>query len=435
MNNRHYRKVVTIITLLIYLSISNVVHLQAQPFPEKTDLNEKSVLPLNQSTRKVVLYFRKAQSTLEPYYLDNSESLLTLDSLLAEEKKQDAPLYIFLYGYASPEGILGFNEQLANKRSNNIKRYLRQTYPHLYDRIFVNSLGENWENLFEMVQADKQVPLRSEVLELLTSDHNIDTKEVLLKKLGNGVAYRYLMENVLPLLRTVNVSIISAIKDNTQISIAPEPQNTPAQHHEISEQPPKEVVVEHIVYVEKSETQKKRYLALGTNLLYDLLLLPNLSFELDLGNRWSVEAEGEWSWWNTKDDKRYFHRLQLAGAEVRKWLGNPAQTPFSGHYLGLYAMLGTYDVRFAETGYLSNFSFSTGVGYGYSKPIADRLNLTFGFRLGYFGGEYQEYNFDQWNDRYPWQQTRKRHYFGPTQLKIALTWLIGSGTNKTDTTK
>jgi hypothetical protein len=78
----------------------------------------------------------------------------------------------------------------------------------------------------------------------------------------------------------------------------------------------------------------------------------------------------------------------------------------------------------AETGYLSNLCYSAGLSYGYSHPIAKRLNLEFGIGAGYFGDVYDDYVFDPWNDRYPWQQTRKRHYFGLTKAKIALVWIL-----------
>ena len=64
-----------------------------------------------------------------------------------------------------------------------------------------------------------------------------------------------------------------------------------------------------------------------------------------------------------------------------------------------------------------------GVEYGYSLPIGRRFNIDFSLGLGYLGGEYLEYV--PVDDRYVWQTTKQRHFFGPTKAEISLVWLIG----------
>jgi hypothetical protein len=166
-------------------------------------------------------------------------------------------------------------------------------------------------------------------------------------------------------------------------------------------------------------------IAVKTNLLYDLALLPNLSIEKSFGKKgdWSAVLEGEWSWWNTQNEKRYFHRVQLATVEVRKWFGQQ-ENPLTGCYIGLYGMGGTYDIRFGKVGYLSDWSSSGGLTFGYSRALNRNWNLELGIGAGYIGGEYKRYNFDPSHDRYPWLETLDRHYFGLTKLKISLVWLI-----------
>lgn len=67
--------------------------------------------------------------------------------------------------------------------------------------------------------------------------------------------------------------------------------------------------------------------------------------------------------------------------------------------------------------------------YGYSLPVARRLNLDFTIGFGYLGGRYREYLPD-WDDttgtmHYVWQATRDRAYFGPSRLEVSLVWIIG----------
>ena len=69
------------------------------------------------------------------------------------------------------------------------------------------------------------------------------------------------------------------------------------------------------------------------------------------------------------------------------------------------------------------WSWATGVEYGYSLPIARRLNLDFAIGIGYHWGEYKEYLPS--DNCYVWQETNNRKYFGPTKAEISLVWLIG----------
>ena len=66
-----------------------------------------------------------------------------------------------------------------------------------------------------------------------------------------------------------------------------------------------------------------------------------------------------------------------------------------------------------------------GIEYGYSLPIARRLNIDFTIGIGYMGGKYIKYIPDK--GRYLWQSTHKLNWFGPTKAEVSLVWLIGNG--------
>lgn len=69
--------------------------------------------------------------------------------------------------------------------------------------------------------------------------------------------------------------------------------------------------------------------------------------------------------------------------------------------------------------------WSAGIEYGYSLPVARRLNLDFTIGLGWIGGKYHEYL--PMDDCYVWQSTSRLDYFGPTRLEVSLVWLLGRG--------
>ena len=62
---------------------------------------------------------------------------------------------------------------------------------------------------------------------------------------------------------------------------------------------------------------------------------------------------------------------------------------------------------------------------GYSLPVTRRLNLDFTLGIGYLGGKY--YKYTPADGCYVWQETKQRHYFGPSKLEVSLVWLIGHG--------
>ena len=100
----------------------------------------------------------------------------------------------------------------------------------------------------------------------------------------------------------------------------------------------------------------------------------------------------------------------------------------------MYGQLLTYDFEFGGKGQIAGVpggdlwdkaNWAAGVEYGYSLPIARRLNIDFTIGLGYMGGTYYEYT--PIDNCYVWQATKQRHWWGPTKLEVSLVWLLGHG--------
>lgn len=175
-------------------------------------------------------------------------------------------------------------------------------------------------------------------------------------------------------------------------------------------------------------------MAVKSNLLYDAALVPNIGAEFYLGRGWTIGASWMHAWW--KNDRAHnYWRIYGGELDVRKYLGKRAkQKAFEGHHLGLYLQALTYDVELGGKGYmggkpggklLDKPSYGVGIEYGYSLPVARRLNLDFGIGVGYLTGEYRKYN--PVDTHYVWEQTKQRHWFGPTKAEVSLVWLIGRG--------
>ena len=190
------------------------------------------------------------------------------------------------------------------------------------------------------------------------------------------------------------------------------------------------------VVAEESATAERKpfYMALKTNLLYDAALVPNLGAEFYVGRGWSVGGSWMYAWWNSDRKHRYW-RTYGGELDIRKYFGRRAgEKPLTGHHLGLYGQMLTYDFELGGKGYMGGrpggtlwdkMHWGVGLEYGYSLPIGRRLNLDFGIGVGYLGGEYREYT--PQDGHYLWQRTKKRHWFGPTKAEVSLVWLIGRG--------
>lgn len=173
-------------------------------------------------------------------------------------------------------------------------------------------------------------------------------------------------------------------------------------------------------------TCKPFYMSVQTNMLYDLGLVPNIGVEFYLGENFSIDASWQYSWWKS-DKKAWYWRTYGGDVALRYWLGKKSRIkPLTGHHLGLYGQMITYDFEVGNKGLLADrWSWAAGIEYGYSLPIGRRLNLDFTAGVGYHWGEFYEYL--PIDGHYVWQATKRRQYIGPTKLEISLVWLIGCG--------
>lgn len=381
------------------------------------------------------IYFRQASPVLETGYKSNQAKLDSLCALL-QVKWQNSDLgHIKINSGASPEGNTKFNKVLSEKRGEALRSYL-QGKLMIPDSVFViDSRGQDWEGL-EVLVRQSEMPNKQEVLHILRNTPEwimqngsvIDGKKMQLKKLNDGKAWRYMYRNFFPTLR--NSSVIECeFKKDPNDTIFIERTDTVVKRDTVVI---REKERDTIIYT--VDKQRNFYMAVKTNMLYDVMLIPNLYAEFYLGKGWSLAAGWMHGWWNS-DRRHYYWRLYGGELNLRKYFGRAAaKKPLTGHHVGIYGQAVTYDFELGGKGVMGGkpggtildlAHFGAGLEYGYSKPIARRLNLDFSLGLGYLGGKCYEY-VPQGNC-YVWQYTKKRNWFGPTKAEISLVWLIGRG--------
>ena len=391
---------------------------------------------IRRGTDSVRVHFRQGESFLDPSFRGNGGKLdaftLRLEALLSDTACRVRG--IRMVSGASPEGSTALNKTLSEQRAGWFGRYVSERFPGRDIPVLSSAPGIDWEGLILLTEGDPGVPFRTEALDILrhtpewiTRNGQVtDGRKRRLALLGGGRTWRYMEERLFPELRS------SVLKIRYECVYPEERTDTVV----VVRTDTVTAVRTDTLVVRRTDTvrlavpapreRKPFYMAVKTNLLYDALVIPNIGLEFYLGHGWSVAGNWMYTWF--KNDNRYrYHRVYGGDLEVRRRLGaKKGRSPLTGHHVGLYGLLLTYDLEWGGKGYLGDrWSYGGGISYGYSAPIGRRLNLDFTLGIGYLGGEYYEYVPQE--GHYLWQATKKRRWFGPTKAEISLVWLIGHG--------
>lgn len=387
----------------------------------------------------VAVHFKLSSITLYPDYKDNSKNI---DALLQRLRTDSVNLNtaggvesISIVGGASPEGPARFNRYLSANRAQAIRNALGREISLPDSLVSLTIAGSDWQGLLSMVMADEAVPYRDDVVDLLTdmiaegnADNEVEQSSRLarLRRLHGGEPYSYMRKNMFPALRASRI-----VLHYPQIARAQGDIDYLTQINLI-EQPTVEQPEPLMLLVPTANPCKPFYMGLKTNLLYDAAALPSIGAEFYLGKNWSIVGNWTYGWWDTDSRHRYW-RAYGGDIAIRRWFGRRAdEKPLTGHHLGIYAGAITYDFEFGGVGHMGGLpgrslwdrcNFMGGIEYGYSLPIARRLNLDFTIGIGYLGGKVIKYEPD--GKFYRWESTKQFNWFGPTKLEVSLVWLIG----------
>ena len=350
--------------------------------------NQKQILPTPPATKYIIqasdtlyVYFKVGDSEILPAFSYNNESLNSLEKLIGggNSLRYTFDLQnITLQGSASPEGKVRWNKILAGRRADAVSSMLKNKWS-------VNESHIVKENI----------------------------------ELNHGANYcRW------PELRSTRVIVgYSKISKDDLIpqsgwSKSPEAECQMQSTHAQITSP---------VYgtdwkLQSSEVDRLNFrIALKSNLLYDLLLTPNIGVEIPLHEKWSLAANWMYAWWKS-DSKSWYHRIYGGDVEIRRWI--KPKSPLTGLHFGAYGQMLTYDFEWGGDGVLGDkWSWAAGISAGYSKKIAPRLNLDFTLGVGYLTGKYHEYK--PVDDCYVSQATKNSKWFGPTKAEVTLVWLLG----------
>lgn len=396
-----------------------------------------------------------------------SGNMSALDRTIGQVLGKDS-LTVRIDGWSSPEGPSDRNLMLSRQRAESVAEYLKNKVTITDEDIHGN--GVDWNGYIDILKKekidgwDKLTEIIRNTPEWITDGRGkvTDGKVAKLKRLNGGIPWKQSLEQIFPKLRRADVTFIYA-KAKKQESIPVDTIRTITDVDTVAADAPMTSELEltlmpiteykkepETVYdfksqeaVQDKKPAHKPGFLIYTNLLYDAALLPNLGTQFHLGKGWATDVR--WGYqWLANDEKHFFYRLYGGELAVRKYFGNAPYekkvfTGLTGHHLGVYGQVFTYDFEFGNKGQIGgtpklnifdNPQYGFGIEYGYTFPLGRSFNLDLSIGAGYAGGMYHEY--EPFYDKYMWLTTYKRNWFGPTRIDVTLQWLIGGAKRRAE---
>lgn len=331
---------------------------------------------------------------------------------------------------SSLEASNAYNSRLTARRTSAFLRELRSRLDIPYHVLYVHDNIFDWDQLY-LLTANSQCPEREKALRIIRSYPTIginkqadDIRKSQLQQLAGGATYDYMMKHLFPSMRNTTVTISAS----HQPEFAPAPQQP-----DTANRGTRGGKNDGLGYnVPRDLKRPRAILGVKTNMLYDVAATPNIGIEFYVAPQFTIAANWAYAWWH-KDSKSRYWRAYGGDLEARYYFRKPdgrkdrIAHAFQGHHVGLYGALCTYDFEFGNNGQQgAKWNYGGGISYGYSLPIAKRLNLDFTLGLGCLYGDYYTYEPSTVkDDDYYWTATKQRKYWGPTKAEISLVWVLG----------
>ncbi len=151
-----------------------------------------------------------------PTYKGNASELLKADALLRPLSSQRETYTITsaaIRGYASPEDTYEHNLRLSQRRADNFRSYIISRYDlHSLSSFPSQGMGEDWEGLRAAVDSTSYMPYRAEVLAIIDFVDLFQGREKQLMDLRGGVPYKWMLENLYPPLRRMEMEVAYTVR-------------------------------------------------------------------------------------------------------------------------------------------------------------------------------------------------------------------------------
>ena len=400
-------------------------------------------------------------TSVEPDHAANTAALAAIANILESNNPEDVDSVVVTSG-CSIDGPVATNARISRERGNALVDWIADNYPEYKSKLVLDSRGEDWDAMREAVASDSNLSAeqKSEALDIIDSKGSAERKEAALRGLDS---WSYIQESILPQTRYAYARIarVSILKpEESPVLIHPELTVELEDSTDILVQPNDTLVVadslmqvDTIAYVREVSTgeqpaaadtvirQRTPLFALTTNLLYTSATaltgfhsVPlTIGAEVPIGQHWSVYsnymATAPWRAWDNNAECAELIHLDLGA----KWYpGGSFYQPFvrkqnrellDGWYAYGAVGAGYYDFERNGKGYQGEEILGT-LGLGYGLTLGKNWSLDFALGVGPMFTQYRYYIARNNNQYLVYQYSGTMQYFGVTDAKVTLRYLL-----------
>ena len=372
----------------------------------------------------VRVYFPSGKAIFDPDFQDNGAAIdaFIQTARSAWNAREEVEVeQVIINSSSSPEGSDALNRQLSQKRRESILQYLRSRLKIKSDDNEYSSHITDWPLLLRLVEEDGAMPAeyREAALEKLTSDNPSS-----LKQLQGTPAWKYLLENIFPQMRTTMVVFVWETWAEPELPELALEDNALEWPDVVF--PDFQPLDDNYAVKAAKKRPSTRDIVVKVNMLTLPALVANAGIEIQPLAHWSVSVPVYYTALDWFSETIKFRVLGVQ-PEVRYWL----RKDLHGLFFNAHATFGWYNVavggdyRYQDHAQKTP-TFGGGLGVGYKVSLGRNNDSHWGLEMGLGGGVlplHYDYYFNMHNGRLA--GTDKRTYWGVDQAYISLTYRLG----------
>lgn len=303
----------------------------------------------------------------------------------------NAGVPIIITGWADESGTAAFNEQLSLRRARTVRNYLvkKGIAP---ERITFEGCG---------IDTGTESPEKA---------RRAEVQGIVRLALADAPEVRAETESVpAPVKQEAEAGKVVPPVPEKEITVAEQQQTETPVKKEV-QQPEQTVKI-----TPETASSSGRYLAVKTNLAAWAGTIMNLAADVQVSEHFSVELPVLWCPWYV--GSKHAVKTFTIQPEARYWLSKPGE----GHFLGVYAHVGRYSVKWNRDRYqdADRPLLGAGISYGYLLPFNEHWAGEFTLGAGYANMRYATYyNIDN-GARI---DTRTKNYWGITRVGLSVVY-------------
>ena len=181
------------------------------------------------------VHFPLDKSTLLHDFRDNGpilDRIVDITRQIVADSSSNVRL-IQVIGLASVEGPVSRNQQLAQRRAEALRDYIKEHVPEATDDLFeLNNGGEAWTELRDQINDEiinEKVKIKNDTnaealngaLQIIDNEANADVREQKLRRLNRGATFQYIRDELMPDQRNSGYLRIYIDIDNEGLPLTP----------------------------------------------------------------------------------------------------------------------------------------------------------------------------------------------------------------------